>query len=183
MRDPSSLDRLSWVVPYQRCNLGYRSGGEEFHESWMRSQQTQCAATLLDEESPIHIDYMIRRIAGAWGIQRVGHKVDAAARQAISQAARHHGYQRHGDFYWSSDRPVTAVRRPVPGDPDTRREIHMIASPEIDLAFRHLIEGSPGASNEELLAFTARVLGFERMGERVRAVLERRLRAVRKSMP
>jgi very-short-patch-repair endonuclease len=182
IKDSNSFDRLPWVIPYHRTQLAHQPERDAFHEPWMRSRQTQFAARLLSDEAPAHIEYLVRRLAEAWGIARVGSRVDNAARQAISQAARAEGFERHGQFYWAASGALTHVRRPVIGDPATKRPIDFIADLEIDLAFTQLTEGTPGANDDELVLFTARLLGFERVSENVRSRLKRRLRAVRKQM-
>lgn len=179
IRDPDTLLHLPWVTPYEREELPFQYSTFEFHEPQNREKQARLAATLLHCEAPIHIDHAAKRLAEAYGLQRVGHRVEAAAHQALASAAREHGFSKSRGFYSADDAPLTAVRRPVPGDPRTKREIEMIPPQEIDLAFRRLIETAAGASNEDLTVAVARILGFERTGERVRDVLTRRLKRVR----
>ncbi len=79
---------LPWTKFYERAKLGTASGYYEFHETANRREQTDMLVDLLKIEAPISIDHAIRRLAEAWGLQRAGHRVVSAGRQAISQASR-----------------------------------------------------------------------------------------------
>jgi len=180
LRDPATILELPWVAPYTREEVAYQHAMHDFHDASNRFRQRELARQILDTEAPVHIDYLVRRLAEAYGLQRVGNRVDAAARQAITDASRTYTYARRGDFLWRADQQLDVVRRPVDGDPRTRREIDSIPPQEIDLAFRRLLEAETGADEEGLLVSAARIMGFERTGDRVRSVLKRRLRAARK---
>jgi very-short-patch-repair endonuclease len=180
LRDRASILELPWVAPYARAALAHQHSAFEFHDAGNRAQQRELARQLIEVEAPVHTDYVIRRLADAYGLQRVGNRVDAAARQALSQTMRSNGYIRRGKFIWRAGQALDVVRRPLDGDPRTRREIELIAPEELDLAFNRLLEGANGVSDDDLIAAAARIVGFDRTGERVRAVLERRLRAVRR---
>ena len=181
LRDPATIFELPWVAPYVRQEVPYQHA--DFYEPSSRYRQTELAHQILQTEAPVQIDYLVRRLAEAYGLQRVGTRVDAAAREAIAAASRTYSYALRGQFVWGrAEQEVDVVRRPVDGDPRTRREIEAIPWPEIDLAFRRLLELVSGADDENLLVAAARILGFERTGERVREVLSRRLRAA-KRMP
>jgi len=180
LRDPASLDHLPWVEPYTRQEVGFEYSNLGFHEPQNRRKQIEVAKQVLRTEAPAHVEYLVRRIAEAWDVHRVGTRVDAAARQAISQAAREANFTRKGQFYWGADQELTHVRCPAPGDPRTRREIDTIPGAEIELAFRRLLEAAGDANDDVLIGAVARILGFERVGERIRSPLKRRLRNVRK---
>lgn len=180
VRDPATLFALPWVAPYRVEEVRYHHATYEFHDASNRPHQRELARRILDTEAPLHVEYLVRRMAEAYGLQRVGNRVDAAARQAITDAKRLYGYARRGDFLWRPDQELDVVRRPVDGDPRTRRDITLIPPQEIDLAFRRLLEAQSGAADEDLLVAAARILGFERTGERVRSIMMRRLRAMKK---
>jgi hypothetical protein len=166
---------LPWTEPYRRAALGRASSYYEFHESVNRSRQTDMLIDLLAVEAPVSIDYAIRRLAEAWGIQRAGHRVVHAARQAIGQAGRRDAAVVRGEFLWRPNQTLAVVRIPNSGDPETRRDIDDIPPEELDLAIQRVREASAGLEDEQLVAQVARIFGFERTGERIRAALLQRL--------
>ena len=175
LRDPATILELPWVAPYAREEVPHQYVTDDFHDASNRSRQRELARQILDTEAPVHIEYLIRRLAEAFGLQRVGNRVDAAARQAIGDVTRTDGYLMRGEFLWRAGQELDVVRRPADGDPRTRREIDLIPPQEIDLAFRRLLEVASGAADDDLLISAARILGFERTGEHMRSVLKRRL--------
>jgi|GEM_PF-2733599 hypothetical protein len=136
LSDSSAGLDLPWTTTYRRCELRRHSSYYEFHETVNRREQTDMLVELLQVEAPVSIDYAIRRLAEAWGLQRAGHRVAAAGRQAISQAVRRGGVEVRDDFLWLSGQTLTEVRVPDPEDPSTRRDIEDIAPEEVDLRER-----------------------------------------------
>jgi hypothetical protein len=148
----------------------------EFHDTALRGQLVGHLRTLIDLESPVSIDYAIRRLAEAAGIARRGSRVMDAGQSAIAQASRQGILERRGDYLWAPGRPVWTVRTPDPDDPRTRRGIDEIAPEEIDLAVRRLREASGTVDEDRLISQTARVLGFERAGGRIQTAIAQRLK-------
>ena len=169
--------QLPWTRVYKRARLGTPTRYYEFHETVNRREQTDMLIELIDVEAPVNIDYAIRRLAEAWGLQRAGHRVTSAGRQAISQATRRGALKVRGEFLWKPDQVLTHVRIPDPSAPDERREIDEIPPEEIGMAMARLREESPGIDDEQLIVQVARVLGYDRVGGRIRTVLVERLHA------
>ncbi len=169
---------LPWTRIYERVSLGHASSGYDFHETVNRKQQTDMLVELIAAEAPVSVDYAIRRVAEAWGLSRLGHRVVSAGRQAVGQAHRRGAVEIRGEFLWRPEQALTAVRIPDQADPRTRREIDEIAPEEIDLAIARLRESSAGVEDDQLISQVARVLGFDRAGGRIQAVLQARLAAI-----
>ena len=174
----SAAADLPWTTPYHRRDLRRHSSYYDFHETVNRREQTDMLVELLRVEAPVSIDYAIRRLAEAWGLRRTGHRISAAGRQAVSQAKRRGGIQIRGEFLWLEGQTLTQVRVPDPSEPLTRRDIDDIPPEEIDLTLTRLLEASAGAGGEQLISLAARVLGFDRTGGRIQAVLSKRIAAL-----
>jgi hypothetical protein len=167
---------FAWVVDYQRADLPSINTGYEFHESINRDQQRDLIIELARIEAPIHIDTAIFEIARAFGYRRTSDRIWRAARQAIEMAIRIGAVELKGDFIWRPAQTLDAVRTPGQEDP-VYRDIEAIPPEEIDLAFQKLMEA--GATDEsELIPVVAKVLGFDRVGPRIRPILVERLATV-----
>ncbi len=166
---------LSWTTPY-RVDLLYVTGkpqGSDFHLPERRPEQVRLVEKVVTAEGPIHVDLVARRLAQAWGLQRVGSRVDAAATEAIRRASRGGKVKQNGHFLWPADPQFRLrVRVPSPGDPETQRKVEHIAPEEIGLAMRHIVKAGIGISRDALVIETARVFGFERTGYQIRDQLE-----------
>ena len=167
--DPASLP---WTARYNTATLPDHSGDfYAFHESPNRKAQKNCVVSLLKVEAPVSESYAIRRLAGAWGLKRAGHRVAAAGKTAIQMAVRAGEAEYRGDFLWRPDQELTTVRIPNPDDPATRRAIDDIPPEELDLAMKQILVISPGAEGDGMLVEVSRVLGFDRTGQRIRDAL------------
>jgi hypothetical protein len=173
----ASAAALPWTETYVRADLGRRSSFYEFHASVNRIEQANMLISLLAVEAPVSIEYATRRLAEAWSIGRIGHRVEAACRQAIAQAQRRKMAEVRGGFIWRPGQVLTSVRVPADDDPATRRDIADICPEEIDMAIERLRAADPGLDDSQLVMLVARVLGFERTGDRIRKVLIGRIAA------
>jgi hypothetical protein len=173
---------LEWLAPYERVELPRQRGYYEFHESINRDKQRELLVELLGVEAPVHVDYAVRRLGEAWGLRRTGHRVRSAGLQAINMAVRREAAQLRGDFIWLPGQELTVVRQPNGDDDRTFRKVEEIPPEEIELAVSRLLDASGGAlSGEHLISGVAKVLGFDRVGATIRAVLTDRIDAVVKA--
>lgn len=173
----ASAAALPWTEVYARADLGRHSSFYEFHESVNRVEQANLLIALLAVEAPVSVEYATRRLAEAWSIGRVGHRVEAACRQAIAQVQRRKMAEVRDGFIWRPGQVLASVRVPAADDPATRRDIADIPPEEIDMAIDRLRASDPGLDDLQLVTLAARVLGFDRTGDRIRTVLISRVAA------
>jgi very-short-patch-repair endonuclease len=120
---------------------------------------------IVKKESPVHSDAVARRIAGAYGIERVGSNVRLIADRAIKLGVSEKMFRAKGDFLWSDDNVVPRVPRPG----DDPRPIEEIPSEEIGAALEVIVQKEIGISRDSLLKTTARIFGYDRSGAKVEA--------------
>jgi len=163
-----------WIVPYAAYSTNTKPGGHvEFHEPRRRSEQAGMVENVVALEGPVHVDVVARRLAGTWGIRRVGSQVRATVEEAIRRALHAGKVKRAGSFLRPSKHDFrAAVRVPIPGKPETRRSVQHISRAEIALAVRSVVRDAVGISRDSLLSEIARVFGFQRTGRHVRDRIE-----------
>ena len=180
LRDADDARDLPWVSTYRRCDLtAVPPALLEFHDPAAQRILVSVLEKLVQAEAPIHHDYAVKRLAESWGIRRTGHRVADAGTRAVGKLVQAGTVERRGEFLWRPGDTLNTVRMPDPNDERTRRDIDEIPPEEIDLAVRRLKEVTRGVPDEQLLVSVSRVLGFDRMGGRIREVLEQRLAAAR----
>jgi very-short-patch-repair endonuclease len=116
-------------------------------------------------ESPVHCDAVARKLAGVYGIERVGSNVQLIAERAIKLGISERMFRAKGDFLWIDDSVVPRVPRPDDGP----RQIDEVPLEEIGAALEIIVEKEIGISRDSLLKTTARVLGYDRSGAKVEA--------------
>ncbi len=169
-----SPNGLSWTTPYQISRLRARGSVDpNFHLPEHRPEQVRLVEEVVAVEGPIHVELAGRRLAEAWGLQRVGSRMQAAIEEAVAVAVRRGKVKRIGDFLWPTNPELRlTVRIPVPGNEKTIRRVEHVSPTEIAQAMRHIVEAGVGVSAEALIVEVARVFGFERTGYRIRRELE-----------
>jgi hypothetical protein len=168
--------KLPWVTTYKVAHLQAPNNGYQFHESVNRDRQRDLVIKLAEVEAPIHVDPAMQRLASAWGLQRVGDRVRAASLQAIKMAVRASAIELRDDFIWLPQQSLTQVRQPDWKDETTWRSIAHIPTEEIDVAISNLLAMAGGAY-DNLVTDVARVLGFDRVGSRIRTAVQARIDA------
>jgi very-short-patch-repair endonuclease len=114
--------------------------------------------TVVEIESPVHIDDVVTRVAGMWDT-RAGTRIHARIVDACALAQRQHLVERRGDFLWNPGQE--AVVRSRAG---TRIPAERIAPEEYRAAVKMVLESGCGFARPALVTEVRSVLGFARTG-------------------
>jgi hypothetical protein len=165
------------TVPYRVCELTVRGevAGGEFHDRAARPEQCRLLGRLVALEGPIHIDLVADRLRRAWGLSRVGDRIRQTVEEAAGICTTRKQISRRDEFLWPATLSETPVRVPDPSTPESYRDIGHIAPEELQAALRLLITQGVGIGEDDLLAQTARLLGFGRLGDLIRQRLRENL--------
>jgi len=121
-------------------------------------------------ESPVHFDEVARRMGEAAGITRIGSRIRECLKEASEFAERNGRIRIQHPFLWFCEMqtPVMRDRRDLP--PAAKR-IKYIAPEEVDLAIEKVVRDSIAIQPDAAAAFVARIFGFARMTEEMKADL------------
>src|SRR5680860_429169 len=137
------------------------------------------AVTVIDAESPVHIDEVCRRLAEAFGHQRVGSRIREAVERACALAVTSRRVRKVGDFYWSVQMKALQVRDRSEL-PVTSRKFELVAPEEVAEAVAIVVGDFCGIEISEVPSVVVRLLGFGRcsadMDQQVRVVIKRMVR-------
>jgi hypothetical protein len=132
---------------------------------------------VLEIEAPIHVELATKRVATGWGIARVGNRVSAAIDQVVMRLQGEGIVRKKSGFLWLVNKTTPIqVRRPDPLDAETQRFIKFIPPEEVELAIENTVRDALSLTWADLVALTARVLGFNRTGDEVRLSIEKALK-------
>lgn len=126
---------------------------------------------VVEVESPVHEDEVIRRVRSLWGYARAGAKIQSKVKRGVRQACDGNKVLRQGKFLYAIGRPTADVRRREKG------KIEYIADEEIDAAIVAILRQQYSTEEKELVTGTARALGFDRTGKAVEIRIAGRVRA------
>lgn len=147
--------------PYRTCALHVPNGATLFAVGL--DKLTELVSFVAQEEGPIHIDEIARRIREAFGLERTGQRIIDAVRAALDMAARRGLIRKDGEFWFSKNAALMTPRSRRDVSSSLRRP-DRIAPIEYRLAIEMTLRSCVSASKAELTAAVARVLGFDRTG-------------------
>lgn len=118
---------------------------------------------IMKKEAPISRKLLMRRVASAWGITRVGPRVEAVVDSVMK--GRNFDVKQYGDslFYDVPDRGDIGVYR-TPTDELSKRAMDDISPAEIANAVRSVVNAQFSLSRADLVRETAKLFGFTRTG-------------------
>ncbi|TSJ41010.1 DUF3320 domain-containing protein [Mucilaginibacter corticis] len=125
---------------------------------------------VVQTESPVHLDEVIRRITEASDISRAGARVKYTMTQAARYAEQNNLVKLKQEFLWlpGMETPPVRDRSKLPA---ASRKIALVAPEEIYEAIRQVVEGSVAITEEDTIPLAAKRLGFARLTEELKQVL------------
>lgn len=157
--------------PYRTCTLQIRLGGVALHEV-PPSRFADWIEQVVRVEAPVHKDEVVRRIAAAAGVMRVGSRIAAAFEAGVRAAEQTARIRRRGDFLWMPDNRKVRPRDRSRLDAASRG-FELISREEIAAAIIHVVGASHGMDPEEIPQATCRYLGFARTSDDMADVVKR----------
>ncbi|TRO54747.1 DUF3320 domain-containing protein, partial [Candidatus Bathyarchaeota archaeon] len=147
---------------------GWTVQPNEFHFKKERQLQSSLLKELIQQEGPIHFDYAVKRLVSARGLKRKSSKIIHAAKEALNLLILKDQVVVKGNFLWPPELKEVQIRVPVPGVLESKRKSEHIPPEEIESAMKTIVRYALGISADSLIIETARVFGFNRLGERNR---------------
>ena len=172
-RGEEELMVVATGIPYQVAQIALRLNGGALHEVPV-NQFALLIAEVVNIESPVHVSEVIRRVADAGGVKRVGQRIEAAIMAGVRRASSDGVIVIQGDFLW---RPKGKVEPRDRSDlPPTARKIELIAPEEIAVGVRQVVQSSYGIDEGDIPVAVARLLGFARTSDEITSVISSSVR-------
>lgn len=162
-------------TPYVQAVLKVDTGTEQLGELSV-DVLIEPITKIVEIESPIHTDDVIRRITHAAGLQRAGSRIQDNLGKAILAAERLKKIRKKGEFLWTSERRAFSARDRTSLPPQDKK-LERVAPEEIAIALINVVRRHFTLSQEDAIQESARALGFQRvtapMNERILTVMNR----------
>lgn len=168
---PSAIDPVAKYRAYsQKKSYG---APDRFHQQRAEKTITRLVEQIVEEEGPVALDVLSRRVAAHWGIGRLV----ASVRERVARLAHEAGIrfteQPHGVFLWPmglQSAKYCSFRAPGVCEED-RRDITEIPMEEIVAAALHVLRHQVSLPKDDLIRETAMLLGFQRAGATIQRVV------------
>jgi very-short-patch-repair endonuclease len=147
------------VPAYVPARVEARLGDEHLANIGARDL-AEFLAAIVDQEAPIHVDELNRRVLAA-AERRPGSRTQAALDEALAVALQQGRFRKRGDFLWpKEERPVAPRDRSKLAD--ASRDLSMVCDEECHAALRRAFEESCGCDPEEAAVQAIHILGVKR---------------------
>jgi hypothetical protein len=132
---------------------------------------------VLAVEAPIHQDELTRRLMDAYGLKRMGVKIEAVLGAAIATGAARKLMHRHGSFIYLDARRSAAVRNRT-DFAAAEKKIELVAPEEIDMALLDIVRSGFSMTPEAAVSGALELLGFGRATARIGGAVQARIDAL-----
>ncbi|MGR3481982.1 DUF3320 domain-containing protein [Salipiger marinus] len=155
---------------YVRADLVVRAGVDP-HEAPV-THLADLVVQIVSLEGPVHRDEIARRISAAFGRARVGSRISEATGHAIGVALRQEPQLlRDGDFLMTEAQAGDPPVRDRSEETGSLLKAAYLPPVEIAAAARLVRQDSGDVSEDEMIRAVARLLGFQRVGSDLSAVI------------
>ena len=165
-------DLPTWTVPYAKARVAPLLPWVDVSDPAARWDMVEGVRAVAETEGPIHVEVMHQRLREAWGIGRLGHRIQGNIRGAIDAAE----VTVVGDFIDVPSRSVFPVRVPTPGG--VARPAAHVPDEELEEALANVLRDSGRVEVEELFTVTSRIFGWGRRTQDTTRRLEQVLSAM-----
>lgn len=146
---------------------------DELHET-PTGILTNLVVDAVSVEGPVHVDEVVHRIRDAWGLKRAGGRIQEAIEAAVKVAVKTGRVERVAQFLSIPDEPVRIRDRSATRSINLRRA-DMLPPAEIDAAILDIARNNFGATRDQMVLATSRMLGIKVTSAAVRAVIEQQI--------
>lgn len=151
------------VREYQFATGQRRHDGSDFLET-PSSFVIGAIEEVVSVESPVHVSDLSTRVAGFWGLTRVGTRINGKIGEGLRAVVRTGGVVQRGDFVWSLAHARSTDAIPVRSRSGTRIPGDRVPSEEIQGAIVLVLRAAGGLTFDELLSEVRQVLGVGKAG-------------------
>ena len=141
----------------------------EMHET-PGAQMAELIEQVVLTEGPVHLDEVIVRLRGAWGLQRAGGRIQASVERGLAIAVQRGRIVQERQFLTTPSQSVRVRDRSRVSSVALRRP-EMLPPTEVEAAILGVVQRNLGASIEEVAAAVPRLLGFKATSSQLRRLV------------
>ena len=169
------IQPIKTSIEYNTCVLeqsNLNSSDEFFYSSHQQKIKGQINK-VLEIEAPISHSLLSRRILNAWGISRLGVRLNEYLNSIYSIMELKNTNQNGVNFYWNKEQEPTKYNLfRVPGEDNSKRDANDLAREEIICGIIDVLTNQISLPEEDLIREVARIFGYTRLGGNVEQAMK-----------
>jgi very-short-patch-repair endonuclease len=146
------------LPPYRFASVHGRMAGQDFLEA-PNSFVAAAIIEIVNVEAPVHVDDLSSRIAGMWGLGRIGSRIAAKIQDALRTAVGGGDVVVRDGFAWSPAMAQNGAQVPARSRSGTRIAGDRVPAEEVREAIVLVLRAGGGMSADELLSEVRQALG------------------------
>ena len=161
------IDPIKNFKEYNICVLdqSYLNNSDDFFNSAILYDIKQQIAKVMEVEAPISHSLLSKRIINAWGISRLGIRLNGYLSSIYSEMGLKQTSQNENIFYWNKEQdPLSYNIYRVPKDGDPKRNADDLPKEEIISGIKDVLSNQISLPEEELIREVAKIFGYNRLG-------------------
>ena len=171
---PSLFDESEYRIElYQASLLAPSSSGNDefFYPVHKKTIQVQIKK-VIEDEAPISKSLLCKRILGAWGISRLGQRLDIYISELLAYSPCYVSHCDELSFYWINEEQYLQYSSFRTG----LRDAIDLPPEEVANVMKHILTDEISLPTIDLFKLSAQLLGFARSGSNVDAAMQRGIR-------
>src|SRR5690554_1948187 len=155
---------------YQVCELETTDlfSSEDFFDYGRKAKIREQITEVLQAEAPISHNLLSKRILNAWGISKLGKRLNSYLTDLYLDMELKCTHQNDTIFYWSNDQdPQKHNSFRTPPNDDLKRNAEDIAKEEIACAITDILSNQISLPEADLIREAAKAFGYARLGGNV----------------
>jgi very-short-patch-repair endonuclease len=167
-----SIEAISIKAPpYERSKVSVDSAMKP--NEVPHAQLATIVLRIIRDEGPIHKDEVARRLANAFGKQRVGVRIQNTNESVLTLIAQTHSEEivQDGNFWFTYDQQRSPPIRDRSEESGNTLKAEMISPIEIRAAAEMIIAESGQVGSEDLTQAVSYLLGYKRLGPDLRSYI------------
>ena len=169
------IEQTTNFTQYKICNLeqSYLNFSDEFFDSRLQPKIIRQINQVMKIEAPISHSLLSRRILNAWGISRLGVRLNEYLISIYSGLELKHTSQNGTMFYWNNEQePEKYNIFRVPENDDQKRNAEDLAKEEIFCGIKDVLTNQISLPEDDLIREVAKVFGYARLGGNVEQAMK-----------
>lgn len=157
-------------IEYKICILkqSYLTSSDDFFNSQLQSKIEKQINQVLEIEAPISHSLLSKRILNAWGISRLGVRLNDYLTSIYSLMDLKYTSQKGVKFYWNKEQDPTKYNTfRVAGEDNSKRDPSDLAKEEVVCGVKDVLTNQISLPENDLIREVAKVFGYARLGGNV----------------
>lgn len=170
-RQKEIIDQKS--IPYTITKLNVILSEKELHEL-SPEYLLDYVKEVVEKESPVHKDEVIRRITEGAGLRKAGKRIQQVVNKSIHFGIQQQCIIERQNFLWSPDMEIPQVRNRTYLE-NASKKIEWVAPEEVSQAILTSVETSFSLHTDEAIQNAAKMLGFQRVTENSKTIFNKQI--------